>query len=312
MEDPQKPALDGAPDPATEPDVTASAQSPEPSAAVSETIAELPRTMVGVEETGPQFVTQLNVYEGPLDVLLRLIEERELEITKVSLTMVTSQFIAHIKQMDRRQPQQISNFLQIAAKLILLKSRALFPTITVEQEVEDETDDLVAALKAYQLYKRAAKILQGREHMNWRSFRIQPPQIARPKSTALPLDNVTIDMLSRAMQRVIDRWLPPPVVDTGMTRLPFTVNDCMTRIRKRVRENERVMFTDMLVGVNTRVEVVITLLALLELLKRFAVRAYQDHAFGDIWFEHFPEAERPWAEMGLEPPKDDDTVEFAV
>lgn len=277
-----------------------------------ESPVELPRVMVGAEETGLQFVAQLNVYEGPLDVLLRLIEDRELEITKVSLALVTTQFIAYINQMDRRQPQQISNFLQIAAKLILLKSRALFPTITVDQETEDDTDDLVAALKAYQLYKRAAKILQARESMLWRSFRIQPPQIARPKSTALPLDNVTIDMLSRAMQRVIDRWLPPPVVDTGMTRLPFTVNDCMARIRKRVREQERVLFTDMLVGVNTRVEIVITLLALLELLKRFTVRAYQDQAFGDIWFEHFPEAERPWAEMGLEPPTDDDTVEFAV
>jgi chromatin segregation and condensation protein Rec8/ScpA/Scc1 (kleisin family) len=69
----------------------------------------------------------------------------------------------------------------------------------------------------------------------------------------------------------------------------------------------------MLVGINTRVEVVVTLLALLELLKRFTVRAYQDERFGAIWFEHFPEAERPWADMGMTPPaEDDDSVEFAV
>jgi segregation and condensation protein A len=142
---------------------------------------------------------------------------------------------------------------------------------------------------------------------------VEPPQISRPKSNSLPLDNVTVDLLARAMQRVVDRWLPPPAVDNVMARLPFTVNDCMDRIRTSVKAQPRVLFTDMLVGINTRVEIVITLLALLELLKRFAVRAYQDKAFGEIWFEHFPEAERPWAEMGMTPPaEDDNTVEFAV
>lgn len=262
---------------------------------------------------GAAFVAQLPVYEGPLDVLLRLIEERELEITTVSLAAVTGQFIVYISQLDKREPQMISNFLQIAAKLIVIKSRALLPQITVEVEEEEETDDLVAALKAYQLYKRAAKILQEREKSGLRAYRVEPPVVARPKATGLPLDNVTVDMLARAMQRVVDRWLPPPVVDNVMSRLPFTVNDCMARIRSSVKTKERVLFTDMLVGINTRVEVVITLLALLELLKRFTVRAYQEQRFGEIWFEHFPEAERPWAEMGMTPPaEDDDSVEFAV
>ncbi len=258
------------------------------------------------------FVAQLPVYEGPLDVLLRLIEERELEITRVSLAAVTAQFIAYIGQMDRREPQVISNFLQIAAKLILIKSRALLPVVTVEQEVEEETDDLVAALKAYQRFKRAARILQERERAGMRSFPIAAPHIPRPKSTTLPLENVSIDMLARAMQRVIDRWLPPPAVENVVSRLPFTVNDCMDRIRTRVLEAPRVQFTEMLVGVNTRVEVIITLLALLELLKRYVVRAYQETQFGDIWIEHFPEHERPWAELGHAPPADDETVEFAV
>jgi segregation and condensation protein A len=254
------------------------------------------------EPDDAQFVTQLPEYEGPLDVLLRLIEERELDITRVSLAAVANQFIVYISQLDRRQPQVISNFLQIAAKLILIKSRALLP--------QDETDDLIAALKAYQHYKRAAKILQARETSHLRSYRTEPPHIARPKSTALPLDNVTLDALSRAMQRVVDRWLPPPDIGNVMTRLPFTVNDCMRRIRSSVKEKPRVEFTEMMVGINTRVEIVITLLALLELLKRFAVRAYQDVPFGPIWFEHFPEDERPWSEMAA--PADDDSVEFRV
>ena len=260
---------------------------------------------------GGQFVTLLPGYEGPMDVLLRMIEERELDITRVSLAAVANQFIVYISQLDRRQPQLISNFLQIAAKLILLKSRALLPQIVAPvEEPEDDTDDLIAALKAYQRYKRAARILLAREARGLRSYRAAPPHTARPKSTALPLDNVTLDALARAMQRVADRWIPPPDVGNVMARLPFTVNDCMRRIRTSVREKARVEFTDMMVGINTRVEIVITLLALLELLKRFAVRAYQDVPFGPIWFEHFPEEERPWSEMAA--PADDDSVEFRV
>jgi segregation and condensation protein A len=238
------------------------------------------------------FELRLPNYEGPLDVLLRLIEEQELEITAVSLATVADQFISYLSNMPNRDPQTIANFLSVAAKLILIKSRALLPTATVPQEEQEETDDLVSQLRAYQLFKRAARILKEREHSNLRAFSVQPPHIPRPQSKTLPLDNVTLEMLARAMQRVVDRLMPPPPVDDVMSRLSFTVNDCMDRIQTSVKRG-KVTFTELLDGVNTRVEVVITLLALLELLKRYTVRAYQDTAFGEIIIEPFPEDERP-------------------
>lgn len=238
------------------------------------------------------FELRLPNYEGPLDVLLRLIEEQELEITAVSLASVADQFISYMSTMANRDPQTIANFLSVAAKLILIKSRALLPTATVPQEEQEETDDLVSQLRAYQLFKRAAKLLKEREHQNLRAFNVQPPHIPRPQSKALPLDNVTLEMLARAMQRVVDRLMPPPPVDEVMSRLPFTVNDCMDRIQTSVKHG-KVTFTELLEGVNTRVEVVITLLALLELLKRYTVRARQETAFGEIIIEPFPEEERP-------------------
>jgi segregation and condensation protein A len=253
------------------------------------------------------FALRLPNYEGPLDILLRLIEERELEITEVSLAAVADQFIAHIEAIGNKDPQTISQFLSIAAKLILIKSRALLPQISAQTEEQEEVDDLVSQLKAYQRFKRAAQILKARESAGLRSYRIEPPTIQRPQSKSLPLDKVTLDALARAMQRVVDRWLPPPAADEMISRLPFTVNDCMDRIRASVKDKPRVLFTDMIVGVNTRAEIVITLLALLELLKRYQVRAYQDALFGEIWFEHFPEDERPNFDTPM-----DDTIEFAV
>jgi segregation and condensation protein A len=243
-----------------------------------------------------QFELRLPNYEGPLDVLLRLIEERKLEITTVSLASVADQFIAYMADVAQRDPRAISHFLTVAAKLILLKSRTLLPQTAVESEQKEETDDLVNQLRLYQLFKRAAGILKERERAGLRSYPVDPPAIPRPQSRTLPLDNVTLDMLARAMQRVVDRWLPPPLADEVVSRLSFTVNDCIGRIRSALTERPRVKFTDILESMNTRVEIVVMLLALLELLKRYEVRAQQDALFGEIIIEPFPESESPQAE----------------
>jgi segregation and condensation protein A len=242
------------------------------------------------------FELRLPNYEGPLDVLLRMVEERHLEITAVSLAAVANQFITYMAGVSQRDPQTIANFLSVAARLILIKSRALLPQATAPVEEQEETDDLVGQLRAYQLYKRAAKILREREQQGLRAFNVQPPPIPRMKSKMLPLDNVTLEMLARSMQRVVDRWLPLPMADEMVSRLSFTVNDCMEKIQNAVKRYPKVTFTEMLDGVNTRVEVVITLMALLELLKRYAIRCYQDALFGEIIIEPFPEDERPQVE----------------
>jgi segregation and condensation protein A len=248
--------------------------------------------------TNNQFELRLPNYEGPLDVLLRLIEEQELPITSVSLASVADQFIAYLREMQRQDPQTIANFLAVAAKLILIKSRALLPQAVVPTEEQEETDDLVSQLRAYQLFKRAATILKAREQTGLRSFSVQPPPIPRPHSKTLPLDNVSLDALTRAMQRVVDRLMPPPPVDEVMSRLPFTVNDCMDKIQTAVKRHPKVTFTELLDGVDTRVEVVITLLALLELLKRYVVCCSQDQLFGEIYIIECPLDQRPVVEQG--------------
>jgi len=241
------------------------------------------------------FTLRLPNYEGPLDVLLRLIEERELDITAVSLATVANQFIEHMLLMPTRDPKSISSFLSIATRLLLLKSRALLPSLEpVAAETEEpDSEDLVAQLRAYQIYKRAARVLRAREESGLKSYLVAPPPIARPKSTTLPLDNISLAMLARAMQRVVDRLMPPDAVGTVLSAMPFTVNECQDKILERLKTAPRILFTDVLVGVNLRVEICVTLLALLEMLKRYEVRAWQDTPFGDIFIEPFPIEERP-------------------
>jgi len=257
-----------------------------------------------------RFAIRLPVYEGPLDVLLRLIEERRLEITAVSLAAVADQFIAYMAGMSRRDPQTIAHFLSLAARLLVIKSRALLPQVAATPEEQEETDDLVHQLRAYQLYKHAARILKAREQRGLRAYGVQPPPLPHAQSRKLPLDNVSLEALANAMQRVVNRWLPPPAADEVISRLTFTVNDCMERIQSAVKLRGRVTFTEMLAGVNTRVEVVVTLLALLELLKRYAVRCHQQALFGEIIIEHFPEQERPAPDERPSDPEERAEMEF--
>ncbi|HEY3290262.1 MAG TPA: segregation/condensation protein A, partial [Anaerolineae bacterium] len=135
------------------------------------------------------FTLRLPNYEGPLDVLLRLIEECELEITAVSIASVADQFLGFMATMPIRDPQSLSNFVWVAARLIVLKSRALLPQLT-RLDASDDGDanenDLVAQLRAYQLYKRTGRWLLTREVSGIRSYPVHPPPIERPKSRQLP------------------------------------------------------------------------------------------------------------------------------
>jgi segregation and condensation protein A len=268
---------------------TSNLQSPIPLSAEPKTLLER-----AARETN--FNLKLPNYEGPLDVLLRLIEENQLEITAVSLAAVADQFVAHMTTMPQRDPRTISGFVVVAAKLILLKSRALLPKIEITEEEQEEVDDLISQLKAYQIFKRAAKTLKQRQEAGLRSFPSIPPPISRPRGKTLPLDNVTLEALAKAMQKVVARWMPLPEANTIVRRLPFTVDECMDRITDAVQSRPRVRFEEILEGIDTRIEVIVTLLALLELLKRYEVRVFQDALFSEIFIEHCPLAERPMIE----------------
>ena len=278
----------------SEPSVASESQTLAISNLQSQISSSEPKTLLERAARETNFSLKLPNYEGPLDVLLRLIEENQLEITEVSLAMVADQFISHMTKMVQRDPRTISGFIVVAAKLILLKSRALLPKIEITEEEQEEVDDLISQLRVYQIFKTAARALKQRQEAGLRSFAAEPPPIHRPTSgKTLPLDNVTLERLAAAMQKVIARWMPLPAANTIVKRLPFTVNECMDRITDAVQSKPRIQFQDVLEGVDTRIEVVVTLLALLELLKRYEVRVFQDNLFGEIVIEHFPRSERP-------------------
>src|SRR5438094_1219144 len=119
------------------------------------------------------YTIQLPVFEGPLDLLLRLIEREELDITAIALAQVADQYLAHVRALEAPDPAALSAFLVIAAKLLVIKSRALLPRPVAARgpdEAPDEGEDLARQLRQYQRYKQAAALLRAWGDQGRRSY----------------------------------------------------------------------------------------------------------------------------------------------
>ncbi|MFL5801157.1 MAG: segregation and condensation protein A [Roseiflexaceae bacterium] len=232
------------------------------------------------------YTVQLPAFEGPLDLLLRLIEREELDITTIALAQVADTYLAHVRALAVPDPAALSAFLVIAAKLLLIKSRALLPRLAAPKghdEPLDEGAELARQLREYQRYKQAAGLLRAWEEHGHRSYAraAAPPPLPLPHRHA-PLD-VTMGEMIAAVQRRMQLLLP---LDSPSAPLPaqkiITVPEMAARIEDRLRRQEWFSFEDLLSLAVQRVEVVVALWAVLELLKRQAIVVEQERMFGPI------------------------------
>ncbi len=227
------------------------------------------------------YQVELPVYSGPLDLLLQLIEHAELDITKVSLLQVTDQYLEHLRQLEERDPASVADFLVIAAKLLLIKSEALLPRPPIRQEgEEDPAEELARLLQAYRRYKEIAGLLNQRLEAGLRTYlRTAPPPKVEPR---LDLSNVSPQDLLEAMKRAI-AGIPPQAPLEGVVR-PYRVSirDKIRLVVKVLQSGGGTSFTRLLEDTRTRLEVIVTFMAVLELIKRRQVVARQQAMFGDI------------------------------
>jgi segregation and condensation protein A len=243
-----------------------------------------------LEET-LDYTVHLPEFEGPLDLLLRLIEREELDITTIALAQVADSYLEQVRSIEMPDPSALSAFLVIAAKLLLIKSRALLPRPVVAkngEEVVDEGAELAQQLREYQRFKQAAALLRSLEerglHTYTRAAAPPLPQLPRNKE---PLD-VTLSEMLEAVQRRIQLLLP---LDTP-TPLPspkvITVPEMAMRIEQRLQNQAWFSFEDLLSLSAQRVEVVVALWAVLEMLKRRAIVVEQERLFGPIMIGRGP------------------------
>jgi segregation and condensation protein A len=228
------------------------------------------------------------VFAGPLDLLLRLIEKNELDITKVALARVTDEFLAHVDRMRANQQiETIADFLFVAAKLLWIKSQALLPRppATAKETVDEDEigDELLRQLRAYRQYKEAAGWLRDRDHQGLRTYVVGFP-LPRPRRISMDLSDIHTEDL-RAVAETLLYPDESPRPEGALQRPRISITQQISLIRKRLIAWSRITFHRLLGKQPSRLEAVVTLQAILELIKQRAINATQTEMFGDITIE---------------------------
>ncbi|MCL4459305.1 MAG: segregation/condensation protein A [Chloroflexi bacterium] len=232
------------------------------------------------------YQVKLGIFEGPLDLLLHLIERHDLDITAISLATVADQYLEYLHALDHPHPAILAEFLSIAAKLLLLKSLALLPTskemdspAVLHDEAEEMATDLTQQLLEYKRFKAATAQLQQRQDQGLRSY-VRPATPSRPPLSS-GLNSLILADLVTALQRVL-RQHSPPGEEMAMPRNTFTIGDKIELISNLLRRDVQLGFDALTASATSRLEVIVTFLALLELLKTGRVGVRQDKLFGEI------------------------------
>src|SRR4051795_5354675 len=234
--------------------------------------AEAPTTALGA---GPGFIVELESFSGPLDLLLHLLREEQLEIADISISRIADQFLQAISELGLNQA---ADYLDMASRLVRLKAQMLLPRGSEEGGWEDPRAELVRRLLEYQQIREIAlwmgKAAERRAEQFARAYLPPPPELP-----PLPLTLEVMDLLL-AVQRVVAA-IPSPVLHRVVAR-PLDVESATLRIEQLLLDREQVGWLEALGPCPTIVDVLSTLLALLELAKRGAVRLVQPTPFSPM------------------------------
>jgi segregation and condensation protein A len=230
------------------------------------------------------YTIKLPVFEGPLDLLLHLIKENKVDIYDIPISLITSRYLEYIGMMKELNLEIAGEFLVMAATLIHIKSRMLLPPDEDAEpdQIEDPRLELVQRLLEYQAYKDAASILKEREDESHKLFARSPAaeEEEEEASPELCLFDVNIFDLLAAFKKMLDA--APAEVRT-ITRETLTVKDRMVTLVEMLEHLESIRFEELFGKDASRVQFIVTFLALLELLRLGLARVYQEKEFGSIW-----------------------------
>lgn len=233
-------------------------------------------------------VTTVN-FEGPLDLLLQLIEEQKLDITQVSLAAVTEQYLTALQEIGGNlSAAALADFLAVAARLLLIKSRTLLPYL--QPPGVDEGAELERQLKLYREYYLAAQQVNTRLRQKRFSF-ARERILAKDVPTGFtPPPNITAEKLSRVFAEVIAAL--PPVLAVAHSKIGSTISiqEKIQQLRDMIWKQAKLSFSQLLAQAQDRTEVIVSFLAILELTKQRHVMVQQDDLFQEIVIVRLPQS----------------------
>lgn len=228
------------------------------------------------------YVVQLKDFEGPLDLLLHLIGRAKVRIEDIFVSEITEQYLASVQDLSGLDMDAASEFLQMAATLMEIKSRALLPKPPKDEE-EDPKEELLRRLEEYRQIKEASKALRIYEAEAAEMVARLPMEIVT--DARVELGSLSLRALQEALLRVLlraERSEAAPPAPRQIPRDDFTIGECMLRVLHRVLVYGQVEFSELFPVDATRAEIVTTFLALLELLKANRVTLRQEGIYAPI------------------------------
>ena len=237
------------------------------------------------ESSADAFAVRLEQFEGPLDLLLHLIKKHELNIHDIPIALITQQYLDAIGLMQELNLDIAGEYLVMAATLIHIKSKMLLPrpetAAGVEGEEEDPRDALVRRLLEHQKFKAAAELLHEREQVRSAQWQRPDGRVAELAGEGYePEIEVDLFSLLTAFQAVVDRAKMRPKMLLPPEQIPVEVR--IEQLLARLSESEAMGFEDLFADVNDRSGLIVTFIALLEMIRLKLIRVFQSGTFGPI------------------------------
>lgn len=224
------------------------------------------------------FAVKLEQFEGPLDLLLELIEAEKLDVSQLSLARVTDGYLHHLHENPQIPPEELADFLVVATRLLFIKSRLLLPFLNM-MDVEPE-GDLESQLRIYKEYLDASKGIEAM--IGKRRFLFVHEKLPHVDIGFAPPKKLDLPQMAEFFRQVIARLEPLVKVPTAVVEKTVSIHEKIRQIQGMIATAQKMSFRSVLVTAESKTEIIVSFLALLELVKQRSVSVEQDALWGDI------------------------------
>jgi len=228
------------------------------------------------------FAVKAHTFEGPLALLLELIEKRKLHINEISLSQVTNDFLEYIHILEQKDLNKITEFISVASTLILIKSKSLLPQLDFTSDEESEVEDLELRLKLLQIFQNASKDVQQIFGAHISRSRLHPKKVTIEFT---PSNEISQDKVKWYIDQLIHNLPKKEKLKEKTVAKTISLEEMMNKVINRVRQNMTISFKTISAEHKEKKNVIISFLAILELVKLGTVDTTQEERFADILIE---------------------------
>ena len=226
------------------------------------------------------FKVQLEKFEGPLDLLLKLIEEQKLDITRLNLAKVADDYLEYIRTNENISLENLAEFVNIASRIILIKSQNILPSLEITAEEEKEIVDLENQLREYQKFKKAGEKIG--ETLKKKRFSFSRDYLLGVAAAYFPPKNVNVFDLKKAFLKVVSEIVLPEKMPEESVREIITLEDKIEELKESLQKRVETSFRELSSSAENKIEIIVAFLAMLEMVKQRIIDVEQKELFEDI------------------------------